>query len=134
LRIAVGDVCDGARSNPEADLKDLLRRARLPAPEFNPRLYLGEEFIASPDGWWQDAGIAVEVDSREYHLSPQDHERTLERHARMAAYGITVLHFTPRQLRTQSDQVIATIKSALSAAKNRPPLPVRTAPAPARRS
>jgi hypothetical protein len=44
LRIAVADVYAGTRSNPEADLHDLVRRAKLPMPEFNPRLYAGEEF------------------------------------------------------------------------------------------
>jgi len=126
LRVAVGDVYDGIRSNPEADLKQLIRQAKLPEPIFNPELYAGDEFIASPDAWWPDAGIAGEVDSRAYHLSPQDHERTLERDARMAAHGITVLHFTPRQLRTQPARVIAAIKSALAAASSRPRLPIRT--------
>jgi very-short-patch-repair endonuclease len=138
LRIAVGDVYAGTRSNPEADLNDLLRRAKLPMPEFNPRLYAGEEVIGSPDAWWQYAGVAAEVDSHEYHLSPQDHERTLARDARMRAFGITVLHFTPRQIRTQSAQVIAAIKSALAAPAFQPPVPIRAvsvaaAPRPGRR-
>ena len=126
LRIAINDVRDGVRSSPEADLKDLLNRAKIPAPLFNPRLYADDTFIASPDAWWPELGVAVEVDSREYHLSPEDHERTLERHARMAAHGITVLHFTPRQIRTQPAQVAATIKAALAAASGRPPLLLRT--------
>jgi very-short-patch-repair endonuclease len=128
LRTAIGDVCAGTRSNPEADLRDLLRRAKLPEPMFNPKLYLSADFIASPDAWWEAAGVAVEVDSREYHLSPADHERTLARHARMSACGITVLHFTPRQLRTEPARVIATIRSAL-AANSRPKLPIRAIPA-----
>jgi hypothetical protein len=49
LRVAVADVYAGTRSNPEADLHDLIRRAKLPAPEFNPKLYVDEEFIGSPD-------------------------------------------------------------------------------------
>lgn len=126
LRIAVGDVYAGTRSNPEADLQDLLRRAKLPMPEFNPQLYAGEEFIGSPDGWWQEAGLAFEVDSNEYHLSPEDHERTLARDARMRAHGINVLHFTPRQIRTQPGQVIAAIRSALAAPSFHPPVPIRT--------
>jgi very-short-patch-repair endonuclease len=121
LRIAVEDVYAGTRSNPEADLHDLIRRAKLPAPEFNPRLYVDEEFIGSPDAWWQYAGVAAEVDSNEYHLSPEDHERTLTRDRRMRKYGINVLHFTPRQIRTQPGQVISTIKSALAAANSPPP-------------
>jgi very-short-patch-repair endonuclease len=128
LRIAIGDVCAGTRSSPEADLRDLLTRAKLPAPEFNPSLYVGDKFIASPDAWWQHAGVAAEVDSREYHLSPEDHERTLARDARMRAHGINVLHFTPRQIRTQPAEVIAALKSALANAKFRPPLPIRAVP------
>ena len=33
---------------------------------YNPWLYAGEEFIARPDAWWPDAGVVVEVDSREF--------------------------------------------------------------------
>jgi hypothetical protein len=129
LRIAIGDVRSGIRSSPEADLKDLLSHAKLPVPQFNPRLYIDDDFIASPDAWWQHAGVAAEVDSNEYHLSPADHERTLARDARMRAHGINVLHFTPRQIRTQPAQVIAILKAALDNAESRPPLPVRARPA-----
>jgi hypothetical protein len=126
LRIAVGDVYAGTRSNPEADLHDLIQRAKLPMPEFNPKLYAGEEFIGSPDAWWQYAGVAAEADSHEYHLSPEDHERTAARDTRMKKYGINVLHFTPRQIRTQPDEVIAAIRSALAAASFHPTVPIRT--------
>jgi very-short-patch-repair endonuclease len=126
LRTAVSDVCDGTRSSPEADLKHLLRRAKIAEPVFNPKPYAGDVFVASPDAWWPDAGIAGEVDSRANHLSPHDHERTLARDARMAAHGITVLHFTPRQIRTRPGTVIATIRAALAAADSRPRLPIRT--------
>lgn len=115
LRTAMGDIYAGTRSNPEADLRDLIRRAKIPEPAYNAQLYLGEEFLASPDGWWEDAGVVAEVDSREYHLSPADHERTLDRHARMTACGLTVLHFTPRQIRTEPAKVATLIKSALAA-------------------
>ena len=130
LRIAIDDVYAGTRSSPEADLKDLLRRAKLPMPEFNARLYADGEFIASPDAWWRHAGVAGEVDSHEYHLSPEDHERTLARDARMRAVGINVLHFTPRQIRTQPAQVIAAIRSALAVPAFRPTVPIRTVSAP----
>jgi hypothetical protein len=55
---------------------------------YNPWLYVGEEFIARPDAWWPDAGVVVEVDSREWHLSPADWKRTLARHSRMGAFGL----------------------------------------------
>jgi hypothetical protein len=44
----------------------------------------------------------------------------------MAAHGITVLHFTPRQIRTQPGTVLSAIRSALAAAGSRPRLPIRT--------
>ena len=44
----------------------------------------------------------------------------------MAAHGITMLHFTPRQIRTQPGSVVSAIRSALAAAANRPRLPIRT--------
>ena len=73
-------------------------------------------------------GVAVEVDSREWHLSPEDWERTLERHARMSAHGIIVLHFTPRQIRDEPGRVTAGIKSALTVGRSRPALAVRALP------
>ncbi len=72
LRQALAEVAGGVRSAAEADLVRLIRRARLPMPLLNPRLYVGGKFLASPDAWWPDAGVAVEVDSRQWHLSPAD--------------------------------------------------------------
>ena len=48
-------------------------------------------------------------------MSPQDHARTLERQRRMAKYGIIVLPFTPKQIRTQPAEVLATLRDALGA-------------------
>jgi hypothetical protein len=129
LRRALAEVGDGVRSAAEGDLHALLKRSPLPMPMFNPRLFDGRVFIASPDAWWPRYGVAVEVESREWHLSPDSWERTLERDARMSKHGIIVLHFTPRKIRAQPQSVIATITDALSAARDRPALPLRTVPA-----
>jgi hypothetical protein len=126
LRRVLAEVADGARSVPEADLRRLLKTASVPMPLFNAKVYADREFIAKPDAWWPDAGVAVEVDSKEWHLSPEDWQLTMSRHARMSAHGIIVLHFTPRQIRTESDQVIAQIQSALAAGRARPRLALRT--------
>ncbi|HEY1916070.1 MAG TPA: hypothetical protein VGH27_10910 [Streptosporangiaceae bacterium] len=69
------------------------------------------------------------MDSREWHLSPEDWEETLARHARMTAAGIRVLHFTPRQIRTRPHQVAATIKAALAAAPGQARPGIRAVPA-----
>ena len=130
FREALADVAGGIRSAAEGDLRDLLARSGLPMPLFNPSLYDDAgSFIARPDAWWPGLGIAVEVDSREWHMSPEDHARTLARGRRMAKYQIVVLRFTPRQIRSQPTEVIDDIKAALEGARGRPPLKLKTIPA-----
>lgn len=118
LRQTLAEVTDGIRSTAEADLHDLIKRAGLPVPVFNARLYAGTELIAVADAWWPRQRVATEVDSREWHFSPEEWERTLRRHARMTARGILVLHFTPNQIRTEPAQVVAVIRAALDAEQN----------------
>jgi hypothetical protein len=130
FRMALADVAEGIRSVAEADLKDLLVKAKVPMPLFNPELHDADgTFIARPDAWWPELGIAIEVDSREWHLSPQDHENTLTRGRRMGRYQIVVLRFTPRQLRSEPAVVIEEIRRTLEGARGRPPLALRTVPA-----
>ncbi len=120
LRLALAEVSDGVRSVAEADLHGLVKQFRLPAPLYNPRLYVGAEFLAQPDAWWPDSGVAAEVESKAWHLSPADWQRTLDRQARMSAEGILVLPFPPARLRTARAQVAREIRSAL--ANSRGPL------------
>jgi hypothetical protein len=129
LRRALAEVADGVRSAAEAELRAVIRRARLPTPMFNPRLFVGQAFLASPDCWWPEAGVAAEVDSREWHLSPRDWEDTLARHARMSAHGIIALHFTPGQISAKRNEVVTAIRSALAAGCSRPLPQIRALPA-----
>jgi very-short-patch-repair endonuclease len=129
LRLVLGEIADGIRSVAEAELRDLIKRSGLPEPQFNARLYAGSTFIATPDCWWPDARVAVEVDSREWHLSPADWERTMSRRSKMSSYGIIVLHFSPRQIRTEPAMVVSLIRSALVSAAGRPHLPITAVPA-----
>jgi very-short-patch-repair endonuclease len=131
LRQALGEIADGVRSAAEADLRNLIRRSRLPGPVlFNAQLFAGPTFIAVPDCWWPDAGVAVEVDSREWHLSPADWERTMSRRSTMSSYGIIVLHFSPRQIRAEPAKVISLIRSALESAAGRSRPAITAVPAP----
>ena len=125
FRAALVEVADGIRSSAEADLRKLIKRSGLPDPLYNAGLFVGEEFIAKPDAWWPEAGVAVEVDSRQWHLSPADWERTMARHSRMSALGITVLHYPPRRLHAEPRVIVAEIRAALDVGRRRPPLPIR---------
>jgi len=127
LRLALSEVAAGVRSSAEADLMTLVRHAKLPQPLYNPRLFVGKDFLASPDAWWPEFGVAAEVDSKAWHLSPADWEQTLARDARMTAQGILVLHFPPGRLRTDKRKVTDEIRSAH--ARSRGPLRhIRTVP------
>ena len=129
FREALTDVADGIRSTAEGDLKDLLIKSGLPMPLFNASVFDGGIFIARPDAWWPKLGVAVEVDSREWHMSPEDHASTLARGRRMAVHQMVVLRFTPKQIRSQPSQVATEIRRALDGARGRPRLNLRTVPA-----
>lgn len=128
LRQALSEVMDGVRSTAESDLRDLIIWAKLPTPLYNPKLLVDGEFLAQPDCWWPDQGVAAEADSRAWHLSPQDWENTVARHARMSAQRIIVLHFTPAQIRKERLYVAEMIAAALTSAGDRPLPHIRTVP------
>jgi very-short-patch-repair endonuclease len=129
FREALSEVIGGSRSAAEAALRELIIKARLDMPLFNARLYAGDEFIAMPDAWYPELGIAIEVDSREWHLGPDDHKKTLKRGNRMETYLINVLRFTPNDIRDEPERVIAEIRAAIKRARGRAPLNLRTIPA-----
>ena len=129
LRRTLAEVADGVRSAAEGDLRSLIRAAGLPPPMFNARLYIGPDFLAVPDAWWPDAGVAAEVESREWHLSPEDWQRTMSRSRRMGAKGILLVQVSPHQIKTEAEKIVADIWDALEAGRARPPLAIRTLPA-----
>lgn len=124
FRSVLAEVADGIRSPAEADFRSLIRRSALPRPLFNPSLYVGGTLLARPDAWWPDHGVAVEIDSREWHFAPDDWEATMRRDSRLTAAGIRVLHVSPRQLRTEPDRIVRDIAAALRI--GRPPAGVVT--------
>jgi hypothetical protein len=117
LRAVLAEVADGTNSAAEGDLRDLIGSSDLPVPFYNPTLFLDGQFLARPDAWWPQAAVAVEVDSKEFHLLPEDWEQTMRRHRRMTAAGLAVLHLSPRQLRTEPRQVLTDIAAALRAGR-----------------
>jgi hypothetical protein len=127
LRAVLAEVADGIRSAAEGDLRDLIGRSGLPVPFYNPTLLWDGKFLAIPDAWWPDAAVAVEVDSKEFHLLPDDWEQTMRRHRRMSIAGLTVLHVSPRQLRTEPRLVLTDIAEALRNGRPAPRVTMRRA-------
>lgn len=130
LSAAVAEVSAGTRSAPEADLRVLIGKAGLPMPLFNPKLYLPDgTFIAQPDAWWPEAGVAAEIDSREWHMRAADWENTMDRHSDLGQHGIVTLHFSPAKLRKDPAFVIRRIRNAVQAGSSRPRLDITAVPA-----
>jgi hypothetical protein len=130
FRDALAEIGDGVRSVAEGDLRVLILDSDLPRPMFNARLFDANGiFIATVDDWWQEAGVAGEVDSHAYHLSAEDQDRTTGRHDRLVAHGILPLHFPPGRIKTDPAGIISELRSAIEKGQRRPPLPITALPA-----
>ncbi len=114
FRAVLAEVAAGVRSGPEADLRRLIMTAGLPMPLFNCSLRLHGTFLATPDAYWPQHGVVVEVDSWQWHSGPDAWAQTLARHNRLEAAGLRVLHFSPRQIRTEARDVVSQIAAALA--------------------
>ena len=86
LRDVVGDAAAGVMSNPRPDCAISSFAATSPS-RCGIRVWrrLDGELIAEPDGYYEDLGIALEVDSRKHHFDDEDgYETTWQRHKRFA--------------------------------------------------
>jgi len=127
FREAVGEVTSGIWSSPEGDLKKLIDRSGVETPVYNAMLYAADgTFLGCPDAWWPRAGVAAEVDSRQYHLEAAGYERTTKKHNRMTAAGVNVLHWQPKTIQSEPRTVISELREALRIGASRPTLPIRT--------
>ncbi len=111
----VEELTAGVRSVVEAEARDAVRGAGLPEPLWNPVLFLDGRFLAVPDAYWPQSCVALEIDSRAWHLSPADHERSLTRANRLTAAGLPVVRTTPAQLRRDPGPVLHELAVLLSA-------------------
>ncbi|MBQ0903856.1 type IV toxin-antitoxin system AbiEi family antitoxin domain-containing protein [Micromonospora sp. U21] len=114
IRMAYAEVVAGTRSAPEAELRECLAGSPvLPEIRWNPRLRSADGVaLPTPDGYLTDSAVALEVDSQEYHFSPSDWARTLDRHNELSRHGVMVLHVTPAQLRHHPDRIRRTVEDA----------------------
>jgi len=105
------DAGDGpafTRSEAEEKLLELVRKARLSAPEVNVKL-LGHEV----DFLWQSARVVAEVDGYEFHASERSFAADRRRDAELAAAGYRVLRFTWADLHEGSWATMVRLAQAL---------------------
>ncbi|HSK60598.1 MAG TPA: hypothetical protein VK935_16255 [Actinomycetospora sp.] len=111
----------GVRSVAEAWARELHRDSDLPPVLWNPRLYDATgTFIARPDAYFADVGLAWEIDSVAHHLALADWDETLRRRARMQAFGLIVAHTRPRRTRREKADVLEELWGQYRLAASRP--------------
>lgn len=107
---ALGEVAAGIRSVAEAKARVRVRRSQLPDMEWNLDLYANDgRFIGSPDGWYDDVGVALQIDSMEYHLRPALYKRTQQLLKGMTRRGILVLSIAPSDVDADPGDFIAAL-------------------------
>ncbi|MCB5167230.1 hypothetical protein LG634_20590 [Streptomyces bambusae] len=123
-RAAAAELVAGVRSIAEGHARDALARTDLPPPLWNARLYTPDgTFLASPDAYWPDEAVALEIDSAEYHYTRDTWHATLHRRLRLQSHGLLIAAATPSMIRTIPTAVTAAIKSLLTLATTRPTPP-----------
>ncbi|MGI8879201.1 MAG: DUF559 domain-containing protein [Jatrophihabitans sp.] len=94
FRTAVAEICDGARSAPEARAASNLRRNGITGFRQNAEVLVsGRRFVA--DFLWDEMKAILEIDGAEYHFGREGWRRTLDRDAQLQGGGYTVLHAPP---------------------------------------
>jgi hypothetical protein len=109
-------------SKPEGDLLRLVSSSRvLPHGWPNPLLTAGHGVrLPTPDLWFDDVALAVQVHSRRYHGSPADWDDTVASDGVYAEHGVPVVAVTPHMIGADADGTLRRIEAAYRAALARP--------------
>ena len=103
----------------------------LPRPLWNPRLYdMAGRFIAFPDAWFDDVGMAWEIDSKEWHLSPADYEATVLRRSVLGALDVELVQTLPQTLDASPCVILTELERTYLKAGRRPRPQLVAVPAP----
>jgi hypothetical protein len=76
--------------------------------------------LPTPDGWFDEVGLAVQVHSKRYHAGELDWEKTVSADGVYAEHGIGLVAVTPRQIANRPDAVLTRIERAHEQAARRP--------------
>lgn len=120
-RRVVNEMNKGIRSAAEAWGRKVVDRSKLPGAEWNVALFDSDgRMLGIADCWWDDVGMALEIDSLEFHLGPAGYANTVEKHSRFTAAGVTIMHVLPSHLRDRPLAVIQQLRAAHKHAALRP--------------
>lgn len=120
-RAVLREVVAGIRSLAEAEARELLLAAGIAQPLWNHDVFDDDgTWLARPDGIWPQLGVVLEIDSIEWHLSPQSYRRSRARLRRLAKVGLIVVPISPSEYREDPDAFLAELRAALDTGATRP--------------
>lgn len=120
-RRVLRSIAEGVRSAAELAAKRMWHRTGLPAPMWNVDVCTEHGvFLGKADCWLDDVAMVWEIESTEWHISPEDHDRTVERAARFTAAGAVYIATKPRRIRTDRAGVARLLRVAYAQAAARP--------------
>lgn len=108
------------RSVAELHARRIGKRVQVPPSHWNVEIRKDGQYVGEPDMWWDDVGLAWEVDSYEWHFSATGYANTLRRNTRYAGAGVLVVTTLPSRLLRDPVGVIAELEAAYAAAAARP--------------
>jgi very-short-patch-repair endonuclease len=121
LRMLLDDIhplTQRTRSEMERRFLRMCERARLPQPEVNVELDLGN-FRLVPDFLWRDAGLIVEADGRRYHDTDSAFLLDRRREQRLLLAGWRVARCTWEQVDREPTNLAKTIRGLLNQSNHR---------------
>lgn len=119
----LAEIDDGTSSMITGWARRLIVKAGLPAPRWrSPVTGPTGAHLATPDAWWEEAGLAWEITSYSFDPSTVRVNAALAAASRLAAAGILVIHTAPTQLRDNPARVVDLLREAYQRAMSGPGL------------
>jgi hypothetical protein len=105
-RAVLREIEAGIRSVAEAKVRSALLARGVDGLEWNIELWTHDgDFVGRPDAYCVRSGVALQVDSMQWHLRPQRYQLTQARQRDLAYWGIFVLPWSPAEAMDNPDKV-----------------------------
>jgi very-short-patch-repair endonuclease len=106
-------------SSSETRLLSLLRDAGVQGARPQVEIFDGDAFVARPDVVFEDARLAIEVDSWTWHTDKARRRADARRQNQLERLGLTVLRFFREDVYFDPDYVVAEVCATLQALRSR---------------
>ena len=120
-RRVLAEMSAGVRSVAEAKARQILRRLRIPPPEWNVDVLTASgTWLGCVDAYWPAGAAALEIDSMAWHLSPSRYRRTQARQRAFVVAGVLVLPIAPADVVDRPERFAEDVRGLLAEAARRP--------------